>query len=1199
MFLDIMRFEIRYHLRNPVFWVAVGIFFLLGFGLTASENVSFGTPGAVHENAPSAIAIALAVFAIFYQFVTTSFVANAVVRDDITGFGQIMRTTPIGKTSFILGRFVGGFIIATLGYLATPLGMMTGVLMPWVDPETVGPNGVGIYLWQFGVVAVPNIFLSCAFLLALATYFRSMLASYVGVVVFLMGYTVTLLVMGNKPEWLPVLAKFELLGFSAIQDLTRYWTTAELNSRLFPLEGNFLFNRLFLLGVGAVLLAGTVWRFSFSERAPSKRKLKRIAKREARDAALASDEPKSSGPLPMPRFDGAAVRSQFATRVKTEMMQVLKSPGLIVILLLAIFNSLADLLTTRSLFGTPTYPLTANVIDSLRAGYLFFTLMIAIFYGGELVWRERERKFNEILDVTPSPDWVMIVPKVLAILAVLLLVTLSGMVAGMGTQLARGVVDFSLGKYLLWYVLPVTVDSLLLAVLAVFMQVLSPSKYVGWGLMLLWFVSGVFLNNLGYDGLLYTYGSSPLEPLSDMNGDGGFWVGGAWARAYWLAGGLLLMLFAHLVWPRGTVTAVRPRVAAMGRRLGRAEIAVGIIALAVMVGTGSVIYHSTRVLNVHRTLDEREAKAADFEKRYLKYETLAQPTVRNVKLAIQVFPRDRKLETNGVYRLVNETGHPLSEVHLRVGDDDVKLFRLEVDGAMAKRRDVEHGYYIFRFDKPLAPGEATIAHFATRIWYRGFGNGEQATDVTPNGTFVNNFKIAPLVGMDRNGLLHDRTRRRRQGLPAELRPAKLEDLSATARNYVGTSWVHSDISVTTDADQVPMAPGDRVSDQTGKGRRTARFVSSSPINNFFSVQSARYALAQQMHGDVATEIYYDPRHSWNVPAMQKALAAALDYYQSNFGPYQFRYARILEFPGYSGFAQAFAGTMPYSESIGFAANLTNAENINYVTYVTAHELGHQYWAHQVVGANMQGATLTSETLSQYSALMVMKKLYGPDSIRRFLKYELDDYLRSRKGEALEELPLVRVEDQAYVHYNKGALAMYLLQQRLGEDRVNLTLRNFLNTWKFKGPPYHRSLDFIAELRKVARTPAEMALITDLFERITLFDLKVTSAEVQQQGKEWVTTLTVDARKFYANGKGDEKATAFTDRIEVGLFTARPGDGRFSQSNVLSMARMPVRDGLQKIVIRSSAKPTFAGIDPYNYYVDRNSDDNVAAVTVKS
>jgi aminopeptidase N len=131
------------------------------------------------------------------------------------------------------------------------------------------------------------------------------------------------------------------------------------------------------------------------------------------------------------------------------------------------------------------------------------------------------------------------------------------------------------------------------------------------------------------------------------------------------------------------------------------------------------------------------------------------------------------------------------------------------------------------------------------------------------------------------------------------------------------------------------------------------------------------------------------------------------------------------------FAQAFAGTMPYSKSIGFNANTNDPEKIDFTSYVVAHEMAHQYWAHQVVGADQQGGTLTSETLAQYSALMVMRKLYGPDQIRRFLEYELDNYLSGRKGEATEELPLVRVENQGYIHYRKGAVIMYLLQEQLG------------------------------------------------------------------------------------------------------------------------------------------------------------------------
>ena len=371
--------------------------------------------------------------------------------------------------------------------------------------------------------------------------------------------------------------------------------------------------------------------------------------------------------------------------------------------------------------------------------------------------------------------------------------------------------------------------------------------------------------------------------------------------------------------------------------------------------------------------------------------------------------------------------------------------------------------------------------------------------------------------MSRQGLLSDRTQRRRQGLPAELRPARLEDLSATRKNYIDADWVMSDITLTTDAGQMPIAPGNRVSDVTTGGRRTARFLSPSPILNFFSIQSADYKVASRDHHGIKLSVLYHEGHDWNVEKMLKAMGAALDYYRANFGPYQFDYARIIEFPGYQSFAQAFAGTMPYSESIGFVADTNDPEKIDFTTYVIAHEMAHQYWAHQVIGADMQGGTLTSETLAQYSALMVMRKLYGPDKIRRFLKYELDNYLGSRKAEVVEELPLARVENQPYIHYRKGSLAMYLLQERLGEAAVNRALARFVPV-SFKGAPYLRSSDLIAEFRKEAEDAGQQPLIGDLFERITLYDLKVTNAVTRKQGDGWTTTRRYPQRNSTRTAK---------------------------------------------------------------------------------
>lgn len=1196
MLLGITRFELRYQLRNPVFWVAIAIFFLLGFGITASENVSLGTPGTVHENSPFAISVATAVLTLFYLFIVTAFVANAIVRDDTSGFAPIVRATAVSKSEIIFGRFLGGLIVAWIGYLAVPLGMAIGSMMPWVDPETVGPQKLSYYAWNYFVFALPNVFLTSAVLFALATVLRSMMASYIGAVLLVMGYLVTSSIVGQKIEYRDTFARWEPLGNGALSEATRYWTQSEMNSRLVDLGGTMLFNRIYAIILGFLFLAFTVWRFSMSERAPSKRKLRKLAKREARAARIAAVTPTPGGETVIASEKNPSRWTQLMTRVRVETRQVLTSPGLIVLTLFGIGNTAAALWLGQSSYGTSDYPTLAATISSVRGGFGAIIIMVAVFYGGELVWRERDRKLNEILDSTPVPAWVMTVPKIVAIFLVLLIINLGAMLTGLFYQLVQGAREAGVADYFGWFIIPAAIDGLLIAILAVFAQVLSPNKYVGWAIMFVWFVGTIFLSNMGYSNPLYNYGATPSVPLSDFNGVAGFWKGSAILQLYWACFALILAVIAHLLWPRGTDLGLRVRTRRMRRTARGVPMALVSAAAAAMFATGAYAYYNIKVLNQYQTSDEAEKFSADYERKYLKYESLPTPALTDVKLDVQLFPKQRRLLVNGRYDLKNTTSAPIRDVHVRKGNDDVEFLKLDIAGARLISDDEKFGYRIYRFDTPLTPGATTSLTFQSRLWHRGFRASSPATDVIENGTFVNNFSFAPIIGMNRGNLLSDRAQRRRQGLPPELRPAKLEDLKATERNYVGSDWVNSDITVTTDADQTPIAPGSRVSDSTANGRRTARFVSPAPILNFFSIQSADYKVASRDHNGIKLTVFYYPGHDWNVQKMLRAMGASLDYYRANFGPYQFDYARIIEFPGYNSFAQAFAGTMPYSESIGFNANTNDPEKIDFTTYVIAHEIAHQYWAHQVIGADMQGGTLTSETLAQYSALMVMKHLYGPDQIRRFLKYELDNYLSLRKGEAVEELPLERVENQAYIHYRKGAVAMYLLQERLGEKAVNAALARFDAKFRFKGAPYLRSVDLIDEFRKEAKTPEQQQLITDLFERITLYDLKVTDASTRKTGNGWTTTLTVAANKYYASGKGAETKAKLDEPIEVGLFTARPGLGAFSAKDVIVMGRERLHDGSQRITLKSKAQPAFAGVDPYNFYIDRNSDDNVKDVT---
>jgi hypothetical protein len=688
-------------------------------------------------------------------------------------------------------------------------------------------------------------------------------------------------------------------------------------------------------------------------------------------------------------------------------------------------------------------------------------------------------------------------------------------------------------------------------------------------------------------------------PLSDLNGAAFFWKGAWTVRLYWGALALVLLLVAHLLWRRGTEIRLRPRLALARRRLAGAPGVVGAAALLTFAATGAYAWYNTNILNEYRTKEESEIAAAEFEKRYGKYKGLPQPSLEEATLDIALDPGERRAVTRGRYLLRNLTARPIADLHVSLPvTDGLDLTDVSVAGAREIANDPTYNYRILRLARPMQPGATLLLTFETRREHRGFRNGKQDTTIVENGTLLTEEELIPILGTYYGGVIEDPDTRRKYGLPELAGDPKLENLAATSRVSFPNSWIRTfDITLSTAADQTPIAPGKRISDVTRDGRRTARFVSTAPTRLRFSVQSARYAEAHRKHGGVDLAVYYHPRHHWNVDRMLDAMAASLDYYQANFGPYQHDHFRVVEFPGYREYAEAFAGTIAFSEFVGFTAEHGEEDVFDYVTGIIAHEFAHQWWPGQMAGAEMEGYTVFVETLAQYSAHMVMKQLKGEDQIRRWLQYELHRYLGGRAWET-NEPPLARVlGGQTYISYRKGALVMYLLTKRLGEDGVNRALRTMLERYRFKGAPYPRTLELIAAFRAEAKTPEDQALITDLFERVTLWDLKVEAPRAARRADgRWDVTVPVAAKKLYVGGDGVETEAPLAERIEVGLFTAEPGGEAFQQSDVILMERQPIRSGNQELKFVTEKKPAFAGVDPYNFYIDRDSQDNVAGVS---
>ena len=151
---------------------------------------------------------------------------------------------------------------------------------------------------------------------------------------------------------------------------------------------------------------------------------------------------------------------------------------------------------------------------------------------------------------------------------------------------------------------------------------------------------------------------------------------------------------------------------------------------------------------------------------------------------------------------------------------------------------------------------------------------------------------------------------------------------------------------------------------------------------------------------------------------------------------------------------------------------------------------------QVEAANVQGQLMVLETLSQYAAIMVLKQEYSEEKVQQFLALQKDKYKEGKQRESREEPSLALVENQDYIYYAKGVMNMYELQRNIGEDKVNLALKRFLEDWNTKDGKLKKSTkryattqDLLGYFRAVTSDSLQY-LITDFFEKVTPIELSL-------------------------------------------------------------------------------------------------------------
>ncbi|HLX66811.1 MAG TPA: ABC transporter permease, partial [Puia sp.] len=440
--IKFFRFEVRYWLKRPMLYIFFLLFALLAFGSLTSDYVQIGSgKGITHANAPLVIQTYFAILSLIGLIMMTSFFNATATRDYSYGMDQIIFASPIKKTDFFFGKFLGAFFISTLPYIGITLAAWISPYMPWIDAQHFGPFSWPANLYGFLLFSVCNTFFGGAIIYAFAIYFRNPIISYLASFGIIILYVIaTTLTKDVENQHLAIL--LDPLGSRAFNVYTQYWSPAQRNSDYISITtGVFLLNRILWAAVGLVILLVVYRLFDFTQSRQTARKRQQVAGEKEESiteripAVIATHRPV------------AAWRHQFTF----ELRSIIRNNAFIILTAIGLLNLITDFIFNTGNFGQRYLPVTYSVIELIDGDMLLFIMAFIVFYSGYIVFREKEVRMDEIVDTTPVKSGMIVTTKLAAVLASIAIILALSTVVGMIYQLIFGFTRFQVGLYIRYF----------------------------------------------------------------------------------------------------------------------------------------------------------------------------------------------------------------------------------------------------------------------------------------------------------------------------------------------------------------------------------------------------------------------------------------------------------------------------------------------------------------------------------------------------------------------------------------------------------------------------------------------------------------------------------------------------------------------------------------------------------------------------
>ncbi len=206
-------------------------------------------------------------------------------------------------------------------------------------------------------------------------------------------------------------------------------------------------------------------------------------------------------------------------------------------------------------------------------------------------------------------------------------------------------------------------------------------------------------------------------------------------------------------------------------------------------------------------------------------------------------------------------------------------------------------------------------------------------------------------------------------------------------------------------------------------------------------------------------LYYKPSDSLKVEPTYRYSKQIFDFLETEIGvpyPWQnYKQVPVRDFL-YAGMENTTATF--FSEA--FVVDSTAYNDRNYLN-VNAHELAHQWFGNLITEKTPEDHWL-QEGFATYYALLAEREIFGDDYYYWQL-YQTAEQLKALSDEGKGE-SLLNPKASSLTFYQKGAWALHILKEKIGEEAFKTAVKNYLEKYAFTNVT---TANFLAEVKAVS------------------------------------------------------------------------------------------------------------------------------------